>query len=156
MEQMIGNNAKVLILVGIPGSGKSTVAKKFQEMYPDDKYTVINQDLLGSRQKCLDLMHDLLEQGKSVIIDRCNVNEEQRSHWIQAALYHGVKTITGIVLEVDSEEALARIHLRQDHPTIKLDMELDKKREIVSKFYNTYQPPRLSEGFSSVTFVRNQ
>jgi predicted kinase len=155
MEIITKNQAKVIILVGIPGSGKSTFAKKFQELHPQDNYEVINQDLLGSRTKCLDKMHDLLEQGRNVIIDRCNVTEEQRSHWVQAALYHGVQLITAIVLEVDTEEAVARIHLRKEHPTITQELDLDKKRSIVGQFYGSFTMPKLSEGFSSVVWTRN-
>ncbi len=136
-------------------SGKSTWAKKFQEMYPLDNYQVINQDKLGSRQKCIDKMHELLENSENVIIDRCNVNVEQRSHWIQAAMYHEVKTLTCVVLEVDTEEALARIHFRPNHETIAQDMDLDKKRGIVTKFAGMYSAPTLSEGFSSIIITRN-
>lgn len=146
---------KVIVLVGIPGSGKSTWVKKWQEMHPSDDYQVVNQDIIGSRTKCIDKMHELLENNKNVIVDRCNVTEEQRSHWVQVALYHGVEVLTCIVLEVDEEEAIARVELRRDHPTISSDLSVEKKREIVYKFFNSAQTPKLSEGFSSIVITRN-
>lgn len=100
-------------------------------------------------------MHELLENEENVIIDRCNVNEEQRSHWIQAAMYHDVKVLTCIVLEVDDQEAIARIDLRKGHETITEDTPLDKKRDIVGKFLRMYSAPKLSEGFSSIVITRN-
>lgn len=149
------NQSKVVILVGVPGSGKSTFAKKWSELYPNDKYEIICQDVLGSRQICIDEMHELLEKGRNVIIDRCNVTEEQRSYWLEVALYHSVSVVTCIVLEVDDQEAMARVILRKDHPTITDALDEDKKRSIVGKFLGSYSPPKLSEGFSSIIFTRN-
>ena len=39
----------------------------------------------GSRQQCVDLARQSLLQGKSVIIDRCNVEMQQRQDFLQLA-----------------------------------------------------------------------
>jgi predicted kinase len=37
---------------------------------------------LGSRQKCLAAAEAAMQQGCSVVIDRCNFDAEQRSTWV--------------------------------------------------------------------------
>lgn len=141
---------KVILLIGIPGSGKSTICKNW---FP--KYTRINQDELGDRKKCIAAMHLALQKKQDVIIDRCNMTIEQRKHWVNLALEYGAEAITCIVLDVNEEEAIARIHDRKDHPTIQSSMSLEKKREIVYSFGKTAEFPQLSEGFTSIVITRN-
>jgi aprataxin len=67
----------VLILVGAPGSGKST----FCEALPKNAWTAINQDTIGNggkkgnRKQCLAAMRRALDDGKHVAIDRCGMDE---------------------------------------------------------------------------------
>jgi len=140
----------MLILTGLPGSGKSTYASHFES----DGWVRINQDILGSRDACLSLAAKTLSQGKNVIIDRCNTTKEQRAHWIRLALDYGAD-IQGVYLSCDMEECIYRIHHRKDHPTIKEEIPLEKKREIVVQFWKQLELPLLEEGFSSIMFKRN-
>jgi predicted kinase len=141
---------KLIILVGLPGSGKSTVAKEY---FPS--YERISQDELGSREACEAKAHKLMSQGKDVLIDRTNINKKQRSVWINLALHYGYQSIIGIYLDVEAEECIARIHLRKGHETVHEDISLDKKREIVYTFVKMWEPPKLGEGFSSIVLMRN-
>lgn len=136
---------KLLLLCGTPGSGKSTIAK---ELYPN--YVRLNQDELGDRQTCINECIKAFTQGKDVIIDRCNINRSQRDHWISLGLNYGVESITCLVLQEDPEECIARIHLRKGHPTIKDDISIDKRREIVYNFYNNFEMPSLKEGINKI------
>lgn len=140
---------KVVILVGVPGSGKSTFCKK----YP--KYVRISQDELGSRYMCLELFRESLRKGKSVIVDRCNINKLQRQLWLNIAREFNVDEINCVKLSVVPEEAIKRISERKDHPTIKEDFSLDKVKDIVYNFINTYEAPELSEGYDKVLFIDN-
>lgn len=140
----------VIILVGLPGSGKSTVAAKY---FPN--YTRISQDVLGTRGKCLEFMANQLAQNDDVIVDRANINKEQRKFWINLALGFGAKNVTCIYLDVPEEECIARIHVRKGHETIAEEMPLEKKRSIVYNFNKSFELPTLSEGFSTVVITRN-
>lgn len=60
----------MIIMIGPPGSGKSTVAKRISTSRPD--VTVINQDTLGTKEACLKAFKHALTNGNSVIIDRTN------------------------------------------------------------------------------------
>src|SRR5271166_4600417 len=105
----------ITVLVGMPGSGKSTFAK----IIPNSN--VINQDIIGNRHKCIKKTKDLLKENKSVIIDRCNINKKQRSYWINIAKEFKVETIICVEFCINSELAIERIKNRKNHPTIKED-----------------------------------
>ncbi|KAL6764604.1 hypothetical protein V8C86DRAFT_2473181, partial [Haematococcus lacustris] len=73
---------KVLVLVGVPGSGKSTIAQELREA----GWVVVNQDVLGSRRSCEAAFDEALQAGRNVVVDRCNFDEAQRSTWVQLSL----------------------------------------------------------------------
>lgn len=76
----------ILLLIGIPGSGKSTFSSQLihdlNEAGCGHRWTSLNQDKLKSRQKVLSHMKDTMFHKQNIIIDRCNFDIEQRSHWI--------------------------------------------------------------------------
>ena len=75
----------VILLVGLPGSGKSTFAQALEKAAPH-KYVRINQDALGNRKKCENLMRKTLRRNKCPIIDRCNFDQTQRDHFWKIAI----------------------------------------------------------------------
>lgn len=133
----------VTILCGLPGSTKSTFAST--ELYTE----VINQDNLGSRKACLKRMEEALKYGRDVIIDRTNINKQQRKYFIYLAKQYNAQ-IDCIIFKSDPEECIKRIQARKNHPTIKEDFSLDKIREIVLKFVNSYEEPINDEGFTTI------
>lgn len=137
---------KIIIMVGIPGSGKSTFANKYKN------YKIISQDELGSRYLCLSTFRQYLSEGKNVIVDRCNINKMQRILWINIAKEHKVE-IDCVNLIINKETAIKRILERKGHPTIKEDTTLDKVTQIVDNFLNTYETPTLEEGFKKVLYI---
>lgn len=141
---------KVIIMCGMPGAGKSTFSSK----YPS--YVRINQDELGDRYACLEVFRKSIKEGKSVIIDRCNINKMQRSIWIREALKFGIKDVSAIYLAVDPELCIKRITERKDHPTIKTETPDTKKREIVENFMKSFEIPEISEGFSKILIIKNE
>ena len=140
---------KMIILVGLPGSGKSSFAKKY------DKYTIINQDTLGSRENCIKLCRLSLLEGKSIIVDRCNSTKMQRSIWIKEALKFGVTDISAVYLYCNPEICIERISERKDHPTIKETSSKEKNTEIVTNFLGTFEMPEIEEGFDKILVIDN-
>jgi len=137
---------KVIILVGVPGSGKSTFCTK----YP--RYKRISQDELGDRYMCLSAFRAYLSEGKNIIIDRCNINRFQRNLWINIAKEFGAD-LNCVNFVIDPKIAIKRIQERKGHPTIKEDTTLDKITQIVDNFTKTYEAPTLDEGFKRVLFI---
>ena len=75
----------LVVLVGVPGSGKSTFAASLIEGAPTvaRRFQRISQDVLGSRGRCLKAATRALRNGEHVLVDRCNFDEQQRAHWLR-------------------------------------------------------------------------
>lgn len=136
----------MIMLVGLPGAGKSTLAKK----YIEEGYKWVNQDTLGTRQECIKVASYALVDGQNVIIDRTNISQQQRKYWIQIAKKFNVDKITCIVLRVDRNECIERIAKRTDHPNLNDKTELDKIKQIVDNFNSGFEMPQTSEGIDEI------
>ncbi|KAK1743225.1 bifunctional polynucleotide phosphatase/kinase [Skeletonema marinoi] len=106
------NSQCILVLVGLPGSGKSYFASKL-EKESFSQYVRVNQDALGTRKKCETACRQALSRGKSVIIDRCNFDATQREHWLKFGV-----PCECIVFNYDKELCIRRCKERRNHETI--------------------------------------
>lgn len=140
----------LIILMGFPGSGKSTYAINFF-----DEAFIINQDAFnGNRSQTWTTFKYYMDQGKDVVLDRCNINKAQRSPWINYAKQCGYK-VGLIYLYCDTEICIKRIMERKNHITIKENTPLEKVQEIVNGFNKSYQAPCMTEGFDTISCWRN-
>lgn len=138
---------KLILLVGVPGSGKSTLATtQFAGM------TRINQDELGSRDRCLKLCNEALARGESIVIDRCNQTPHQRKEWIKLGQIYQA-SIHCVYLEASPILASKRIFERKNHPTIK-NYSIEKCKAIVQQFNNQMIIPSFDEGFDSILMIK--
>lgn len=138
---------KVTILVGKPGSGKSTYSNR---MFLKESVAIINQDTLGSRKACLRKMEELLKANKNVIVDRTNISKKQREYFISLAQKYKAERIECVEFKSSVEKCIERVRQRENHPTITKETPLDKIKEIVVKFECDYEEPTMSEGFDSI------
>lgn len=126
-----------IVMVGPPGSGKSTFAKK---NYPGFVY--VNQDSQG-----VDHLHHFdmaLIDGQDMIVDRMGFNKEQRSRYLKRAKEFGYETKI-VVLHENFDTCMERCTLRSDHETIK-----DKKTasKAINFFFSKYERVEDSEADS--------
>jgi len=133
------------MLIGLPGAGKSTYAKELE----DQGYIRINQDMFdGDRAAATEAFNKALETGKNIVLDRCNITREQRTPWLNKAMYSGYEERIALVFQVDPDECIARIQAREGHETIPKDTPIEKIKSIVYGFNKSKQDPVFAEGFT--------
>ncbi len=79
----------VVILVGVPGSGKSTFCARLIAK-GNTTWVRVNQDSIsngrrGSKQQCLAAARNAVLAGHSCILDRCHQDAQQRTDFIKLA-----------------------------------------------------------------------
>ena len=146
----------VLVLVGIVGSGKSTFATAVAETLG---WVRCNQDELGRRAQVVAAAEAALAARRSVVVDRTNLDETQRAHWIDVAhafqaAHPDVRVAVSVIeLYVPHEVAHARLASRTHHPTLQTPAHAHR---VLGMCERGYRPPRadVPEGFAHMLAVR--
>lgn len=139
---------KVIILSGLPGSGKSTFSKSLQKKL--DSFGVVvsylNQDEFGGRDSFENAVGPAFKASckniKSLlIIDRCNARKSDRTAVLQ--LLHNPEKEIIMFIHFDFKEALClqRIKQRFDHLTLKPE----NARRAVKNFQDCMEFPDLEK-----------
>jgi energy-coupling factor transporter ATP-binding protein EcfA2 len=147
----------ILLLVGVPGSGKSTLSETLCRVLPW-RYQQVNQDALGHRKACLRLTQSILDAGYCPIIDRCNVSREQRQYFTNFCI-----TGSGTVIPVDCMvlrtvpigTCVRRCKKRgPNHPTLQ-PKDVDRVMRLLQR---EWEPPSLDreQKLRSVTTVTSE
>ena len=148
------NTPSILLLVGLPGSGKSTFSTELCRLLPW-KYVRVNQDELKTRGKCIAAVEAALADGLSVVIDRCNFDRSQREPFVLLGkINNRANTIPVdcIVFDVEQSVCLRRCQRRRQHPTLGPG----KAPMVVSRLAQQMMPPRTDEGFRTICHVGEQ
>ncbi|XP_020585872.1 transcription factor bHLH140 isoform X2 [Phalaenopsis equestris] len=144
----------IVILVGAPGSGKSTFCNDVISG-ARRTWTRICQDTIangkaGTKAQCLQSAINALQEGKNVLIDRCNLELEQRSEFLKLG---GTRAnVHSVVLDLPARVCISRSVKRTGHEG---NLQGGKAAAVVNRMLQKKVLPKLNEGFSRITFCQN-
>ena len=102
-----GQKLQMVLLIGIPASGKST----FATMHLSADYQRISLDLLKKRAREAKVFSDAIAKRRSVVIDNTNVTRAERRRFIEPARAAGYEVI-GYFFQSVLSDCLQRNALR--------------------------------------------
>ncbi|KAI4727080.1 PNK3P-domain-containing protein [Aureobasidium sp. EXF-10728] len=146
------NDLELVVFCGSPGAGKSTW---FQQHLKPLGYERVNQDILKSRDRCLKVAREFLENGKSVAVDNTNADIKAREYWTKLAesLEVPIRCVhfTAPSKLCEHNDAVRSIGGQQ------LGMNPESRtmlpKQAFTGFASRYSPPTLDEGFVDITKV---
>ncbi|KAF9170592.1 hypothetical protein BGX21_009266 [Mortierella sp. AD011] len=143
---------KLVVLAGLPGSGKSHLVTSLTQEFPDH-FVRISQDELGSRAVCERLLaqsmrhqqQSLAARGPqkalpmTVFLDRCNPTMAERKEWYEVAFQPDEVAIFWFSRSV--EHCIERVDAREGHPTVAQGMGF----KVVNSFAKGFEFPNLAK-----------
>nr|QDH08962.1 transcription factor bHLH140 isoform X2 [Cymbidium sinense] len=144
----------VVILVGAPGSGKSTfcndVISAARRTWIRICQDTIANGKAGTKGQCLQSAISALQEGKNVLIDRCNLELEQRSEFVKLG---GARAdVHAVVLDLPARVCISRLVKRTGHEG---NLQGGKAAAVVNRMLQKKALPKLNEGFSRIMFCQN-
>jgi atypical dual specificity phosphatase len=137
----------LLMLVGLPGSGKSWFSRALMARHPN-QWQYISQDESGSRAAC---EREIGHASKRIILDRCNVSRADRQQWLALASSSAASPIC-VYFEYDRDLCISRAQRRSNHPTLPAGNRVLNAAKQMSEMFTQ---PTLEEGFSAVVTIRS-
>ncbi|KAF8402610.1 hypothetical protein HHK36_010699 [Tetracentron sinense] len=148
-------NISKVILMGAPGSGKSTfcddVMRTARRPWVRICQDTIGNGKSGTKSQCLKSAAEALKDGKSVFIDRCNLDREQRAEFVKLGVHQ--VDVHAVVLDLPARLCISRSVKRTGHEG---NLQGGKAAAVVNRMLQKKELPKLTEGFSRITFCQNE
>ncbi|KAE9979636.1 hypothetical protein EG327_006934 [Venturia inaequalis] len=149
------NDFELVIYCGSPACGKSTFYWKHLKHLG---YERVNQDILKSRDRCIKVATEHLENGESVLIDNTNASREARAHWTKLAAKYKVPirciyftAIDRLCRHNDAVRALNAAVFNQDlGKTLNPEDRTILPPVAFTSYRGRFEEPKLEEGFTDV------
>ena len=145
------------MLIGIPGSGKTTYSKELSEKY---SAKVISSDKVRQLYVGIDekevfpkvykLCVEELKSGKNVILDATHITPKVRKRTFDALDAYGIAyDKVAIFVDTPVEECIRRVEIRNQNPE-----ELFLPLEVISSYGQNIIPPNVDEGFMEIQVIK--
>ena len=149
--------SKLIMMVGIPGSGKSTWIKnnktdgalwvsrdkiRFDKLKEDDDYFAYEDEVF---EQFLEEIAWGLEMDKTVFADATHLNKKARARVLDKVAKF-TDEIEAIVLDTDLETAFERNDRREGRAWV--------KHGIIRRMWFSMEMPEEAEGFDKITIIR--
>jgi predicted kinase len=161
------NKPKLYVLVGLPGSGKSTWIKNNLHLFDKDVAIISSDDYIDlkaaqegktysqaySEHIGAATMHakkafsDAVKAGKSIIVDQTNMGEKKRRSWLSQVGNKYEKI--AVVFDVPEKELFRRLAERGQRTGKHIPM------AVIDDMASKYQTPTEAEGFDKILFYKN-
>ncbi len=133
-------NHTMVLLIGIPGSGKSTF---FEKKLAAD-HVRVNLDTLKTRNREAHLIDTCFEEGNSFCVDNTNLTRAERAKYIAKAKACRWRVI-GYFMQSVVKDCIARNELRTGNTRL--------PAKAVAAMSNRMELPSRDEGFDELYFV---
>jgi bifunctional polynucleotide phosphatase/kinase len=134
----LSDSKQVVIMVGYPGSGKSTIAKKICE---NEQFVLIQGDVYKTSPKMIKAAGACVGEGKSVVFDATNSSCKKRYEYIGFARKHDYKIVC-IHVSTSLEVSYKRNKSR--------DPENQVPKIAYSMYKKHFENPSVEEGFELI------
>ncbi|XP_073044532.1 transcription factor bHLH140 [Primulina eburnea] len=145
----------IVMLMGLPGSGKSTfcdeVIRISRRPWARICQDSINNGKAGTKNQCLSSAAAALKNGESIFIDRCNIDREQRTDFLKLGGEQVEKH--AVVLDLPTKVCISRSVKRTGHEG---NLEGGKAAAVVNRMASKKELPKLSEGFNRITICQDE
>jgi predicted kinase len=158
-RRMMNKMAQMILMCGLPRSGKTTWAKDNRKSWVDDsrpdkfiisadalRQIVYNQRYWQDGETLMWSIHDIilkvaLFQGIDIIIDECNISKKRRSPLIKIAKNYGYEVYC-VYLTTSWVDCIDRANKDNDLEII----------PIIERMSNNFEEPEYEEGFDEILF----
>lgn len=106
----------------------------------------------GTKAQCLALASNSLKDKKNILIDRCNLNIEQRADFIKLKESHQVD-MHALVLDLPAKLCISRSVKRTGHEG---NLQGGRAAAVVNQMLKKKELPKLNEGFTRITICQNE
>lgn len=149
--------SKLIMMVGVPGSGKSTWIRnnktdemlwvsrdkiRFDKLKEDDDYFAYEDEVF---EQFLEEIIWGLEMGKTVFADATHLNKKARAKVLNKVAKFADE-IEAVMMDVHLITALERNDLREGRAFV--------PRGVIRRMYFQMETPMKEEGFDKITFIR--
>lgn len=136
---------ELVIFVGMPASGKSTLARK---EFGEKGYILINRDTLKTVQRCVRAMVVAIQHGNSTAIDNTNPSQEARAKFIHAAREYAPDIIIRCIWMQTPEATCHELNQRREEETNGAIKRVP--RIAYNIFKGKFEEPVIDEGFTTI------